>query len=110
MSAFIGSGAGPFEVAPGIPALSLPGPAGTQGPRVSRSQACSSGVCCGVRTRLNAFSPTRRRLRVPSLKVLGAADRLRSVPGRLPGGQDTQKPVQGVSAEEVFGSQHEQRW
>lgn len=40
----------------------------------------------------------------------GAADLLRSVPGRLPGRQDTQEPVQGVSAEEVFGSQHEQRW
>ncbi|XP_060229184.1 nuclear receptor subfamily 2 group E member 1 isoform X1 [Meriones unguiculatus] len=30
-------------------------------------------------------------------------------PGRMPRRQDPQKPVQGVPAEEVFGSQHEQR-
>ena len=59
---------------------------------------------------LHGFSSAQSRLLVPTLKALGAADHLRSVPGRLPGGQDSQKPVQGVSAEEVFGSQHEQRW
>ena len=59
---------------------------------------------------LHAFSSTQRRLLVPTVKALGAANYLHSVPGRLPGGQDSQKPVQGVSAEEVFGSQHEQRW
>ncbi|XP_045663040.1 nuclear receptor subfamily 2 group E member 1 [Ursus americanus] len=74
-----------------------------RGPRLAAPRSVAGSIPAST------FAPTRRRLRVSSLKVLGASDRLRSVPGRLPGGQDAQKPVQGVPAEEVFGSQHEQR-
>lgn len=75
-----------------------------RGPRLAAPRSVAGSIPAST------FALTRRRLRVSSLKVLGASDRLRSVPGRLPGGQDAQKPVQGVPAEEVFGSQHEQRW
>lgn len=75
------------------------------GPRLAASRSLAGSVLG-----FHAFSSAQRRLLVPTLKALGAADHLRFVSGRLPGGQDSQKPVQGVSAEEVFGSQHEQRW
>ena len=65
LSAFIGSGVGFVEVALRILALSPPGPAGAQGPRVLRTQACHFAVCGGVGTRpprvflhpVPAFSP-----------------------------------------------------
>ena len=52
LPAFIGSGTGFVEVALRILALSPPGPAGAQGPRVLRTQACRFAVFGQVRTRL----------------------------------------------------------
>lgn len=59
-STFTGSWAGPLEVAPGIPALFLPGPAGAQGPGFT-VPGVGGQVCSG----LAPGPPAQRRPRVP---------------------------------------------
>ena len=91
----------------GIPDTHLPGNA--QGPPRSLGPDIGPELGAGQSPHVCGYSHSGMVL-VPHLRAMGGSDCLRSVLGRMPRRQDTQKPMQGVSTEEVFGSQHEQRW